>query len=200
MMCIYLVISLEQMLNHKISTRKTNKSSSKVVPNNEKNNKVEEEKQSQKKRLLPNSIIYDPGKNQKKDIQTAIDINDDNNSSKQDQEQQIVRNAKEITNYYLELHKNMLNTFNSVYSQILQDTFNSSWNDFTILKRFMDYPFNNKNIYTNSISTSLRHSDESLKLIDYVMTKNMDTFIKSIELTQRFYKDVIESYLNCIKK
>jgi len=34
----------------------------------------------------------------------------------------------------------MLNTYNSVYSQILQDTFNSSWNDFTILKRFMDYP------------------------------------------------------------
>ena len=64
----------------------------------------------------------------------------------------------------------------------------------------MDYPFNNKNIYTNSISTSRRHSDESLKLIDNVMTKNMDTFIKSIELTQRFYKDVIESYLNCIKK
>jgi hypothetical protein len=94
----------------------------------------------------------------------------------------------------------MLNTYNSVYSQILQDTFNSSWNDFTILKRFMDYPFNNKNIYTNSISTSLRHSDESLKLIDNVMTKNMDTFIKSIELTQRFYKDIIESYLNCIKK
>ena len=136
----------------------------------------------------------------KKDIQTAIDINDDNNSSKQDQEQQIVRNAKEITNYYLELHKNMLNTYNSVYSQILQDTFNSSWNDFTILKRFMDYPFNNKNIYTNSISTSLRHSDESLKLIDNVMTKNMDTFIKSIELTQRFYKDIVQSYLNYIKK
>jgi hypothetical protein len=52
------------MLNHKISTRKTKKSSSKVNPNNEKNNK--EEKQSQKKRLLRDPIIYDPGKNQKK--------------------------------------------------------------------------------------------------------------------------------------
>jgi hypothetical protein len=188
------------MLNHKISTRKTNKSSSKVVPNNEKNNKVEEEKQSQKKRLLPNSIIYDPGKNQKKDIQTAININDDNNSSKQDQEKHIVRNAKEIANYSLDLHKDIINTYNSVYSQLLQNIFNYSNNDITILKRFMDYPFDNKNMYTNSISNNLSYSDESLKLIDNVMTKNMDTFIKSIELTQRFYKDIVQSYLNYIKK
>src|ERR671923_559930 len=116
-MCISLVMSLEQILNHKISTRKTKKSS-KVDPNNEKNNK--EEKQSQKKILLPNPIIYDPDKNQKKDIQTAIDINDDN-SSKQDQEQQIVRNAKEIANYSLDLHKDIINTYNSVYSQLLQN-------------------------------------------------------------------------------
>ncbi len=162
--------------------------------------KNKEEKQSQKKRLLPDPIIYNADKNQKKDIQTTIDINDDNNSSKQDQEKHIVRNAKEITNYSLDLHKDIINTYNSVYSQLLQNIFNYSNNDTTILKRFMDYPFNNKNIYTNSISTSSRHSDESLKLIDNVMTKNMDTFIKSIELTQRFYKDVIESYLNCIKK
>jgi hypothetical protein len=189
------------MLNHKISTRKTKKSRrSKVVPNNEKNNKVEEEKQSQKKILLPDPIIYDPGKNQKKDIQTAIDINDDNNSSKQDQEKHIVRNAKEIANYSLDLHKDIINTYNSVYSQLLQNIFNYSNNDITILKRFMDYPFDNKNMYTNSISNNLSYSDESLKLIDNVMTKNMDTFIKSIELTQRFYKDIVQSYLNYIKK
>ena len=198
MMCISLVISLEQIF-HKISTRKIKKNS-KVNPNNEKNNKVEEEKQSQKKRLLPDPIIYDADKNQKKDIQTAIDINDDNNSSKQDQEKQIVRNAKEIANYSLDLHKDIINTYNSVYSQLLQNIFNYSNNDITILKRFMDYPFDNKNMYTNSISSSLSNSDESLKLIDNVMTKNIDTFIKSLELTQKFYKGIIESYLNCIKK
>ena len=63
----------------------------------------------------------------------------------------------------------------------------------------MDYPFDNKNVYTNSISSSLSNSDESLKLIDNVMTKNIDTFIKSLELTQRFYRDIV-NYLNCIKK
>jgi hypothetical protein len=154
---------LEQILNHKISTRKIKKSS-KVNPNKEKNNKVEEEQQSQKKRLSPDPIIYDPNKNQKKDIQTAIDINDDN-SSKQDQEQQIVRNAKEIANYSLDLHKDMINTYNSVYSQLLQDISNYSYNDITILKRFMDYPFDNKNMYTISIS----NGDKSLKLLDNII-------------------------------
>ena len=42
--------------------------------------------------------------------------------------------------------------------------------------------------------------DQSLKLIDNIITKNLDTFIKSIELVQRFYKDVFESYLNLYKK
>jgi hypothetical protein len=135
----------------------------------------------------------------KKDIQTAIDINDDN-SSKQDQEQQIVRNAKEIANYSLD-HKDIINTYNSVYSQLLQNISNYSSDDITILKRFMDYPFDNKNMYTSSISSSSDSNlDESPKLIDNVMTKNIDTFIKSLELTQRFYKGVIESYLNSIKK
>ena len=94
----------------------------------------------------------------------------------------------------------MINTYNSIYSQLLQNISNYSNDDITILKRFMDYPFDNKNMYTNSISSSLSNSDESLKLIDNVMTKNIDTFIKSLELTQKFYKGIIESYLNCIKK
>ena len=51
-------------------------------------------------------------------------------------------------------------------------------------------------MYTSLIS----NRDESLKLIDSIITKNLDTFIKSMEVTQRFYKDIIESYLNCIKK
>ena len=51
-------------------------------------------------------------------------------------------------------------------------------------------------MYTRLIS----NRDESLKLIDNIITENLDTFIKSIELTQKFYKDIIQSYLNCIKK
>ena len=64
------------------------------------------------------------------------------------------------------------------------------------MRRFTNYPIDIKNMY--SILSSNR--DNSLKLIDNIMTQNLDTFIKSIELAQRFYKDVIESYLNCVKK
>ena len=94
----------------------------------------------------------------------------------------------------------MINTYNSVYSQLFQDIFNYSSDDVTILKKFMNYPFDIKNMYTNSISSNDNNPDESLKLIDNIMTRNMDTFIKSIELIRRFYKEIVQSYLNYLKK
>ena len=91
----------------------------------------------------------------------------------------------------------MINTYNSVYSQILQNSSGLSWDVFfSSSERFANYPFDIKNMYTRLVS----NRDESLKLIDNIITENLDTFIKSIELTQRFYKEVIQSYLNCIKK
>jgi hypothetical protein len=89
----------------------------------------------------------------------------------------------------------MINMYNSVYSRTLQDIYKFSWNDFTISGRFTNYPFHIQNMYTNLIS-----KDESLKLINNIMTNNLDTFIKSMEITQKFYKDIIERYLNCIRK
>jgi hypothetical protein len=91
----------------------------------------------------------------------------------------------------------MIDTYNSVYSQILQNSSDLSWDAFfTGAGRFTNYPFDIKNMYTRLIS----NRDESLKLIDNIITKNLETFIKSIEITQRFYRNIIESYLNCIKK
>jgi len=182
------VLSSEQTFNHKKS-RKTRKND-KVNQNKEKNDKEAKKEQSQKMKL-PEPIIYDPDRKQENTL-----LIDDNNSLKKDQER-INSEAKEITNYYLELHKNMINTYNSVYSQILQNSSGLSWDVFfTGDGRFTNYQFDIKNIYTRLIS----NRDESLKLIDNIITKNLDTFIKSIELTQKFYKDIIQSYLNCIRK
>jgi hypothetical protein len=44
------------------------------------------------------------------------------------------------------------------------------------------------------------NGDKSLKLIDDIITKNLDTFIKSIKFTQKFYNDIVQSYLDCIRK
>ena len=188
------MLSSEEILNHNKSTRKSRKRGKTKNPKKENNdNKAKEEQQSSQKIKLPEPIIYDPDKNQRNTLTAA----DDNNSFKQGKEQQITRDAKEITNYYLELHKNMIDTYYSVYSQILQNSSDLSWDTFfTGAGRFTNSPFDIKNMYTSLIS----NRDESLKLIDSIITKNLDTFIKSMEVTQRFYKDIIESYLNCIKK
>lgn len=183
-MFITFVLSSKQTLNNKKS-RKPRKNDKVFAKKG--NNKTVEEQQSQRK--LPEPIIYQ-GKNQ-----SNILLADDDNCFKQHREQ-TMREARAITNYFLELHKDMVNSYSSEYTNLLQNIFNSSWDDFTIPRRVTDHPFDIQNMYT--ILSSNR--DNSLKLIDNIMTKNMYTFIKSIEVTQRFYKDVIESYLNCIKK
>lgn len=178
------LLSSNQILNNKKS-RKPKKTEKEFPKKGD--NKTREEQKSQRK--LPEPIIYQ-GENRRN-----ILLADDDECFKQHREQ-TMREARAITNYFLELHKDMINSYNSEYSNLLQNIFNSSWDDFTIPGRFTEYPFDIKNTY--SILSSNR--DNSLKLIDNIMTQNLDTFIQSIELTQRFYKDVIESYLNCIKK
>ena len=139
---------------------------------------------------------YSNLENNGKTSNNNIPLTVDDNCFKKDQEQ-LTKNTKEIAKYYLELHKDVINTYHSIYSQILQDLTNSAGNDdLTIPKRHTDYQLDIKNRYISSIKNPII----SLKLIDNIITKNLDTFIKSIELTQRFYKDIIESYLNCIKK
>jgi hypothetical protein len=188
------VLSSEEILNHN-KPRKTRKKRDKTIPRKEKNDKeTKEEQQSPEiKKLFPEPIIYDPDKNQR-NIQLVVD---DNNNFKPGTPEQITRDAKEITNYYLEFHKYMVNTYNSIYSQMLKNISNLYLNNFfTISGTFTNYPSEIKNMY-NSLGNK---RDQSLKLIDNIITENLDTFIKSIELIQRFYKDVFESYLNCIKK
>lgn len=188
------MLSSEEILNHN-KPRKTRKKRDKTIPRKEKNDKeTKEEQQSPEiKKLFPEPIIYDPDKNQR-NIQLVVD---DNNNFKPGTPEQITRDAKEITNYYLEFHKYMVNTYNSIYSQMLKNISNLYLNNFfTISGTFTNYPSEIKNMY-NSLGNK---RDQSLKLIDNIITENLDTFIKSIELIQRFYKDVFESYLNCIKK
>ena len=182
------MLASEEILNHNKS-RKTRKRDRVNSTKEKKDKKAKEEEQSQKMKLPP--IIYDPDKNQRN-----ILLADDNNSFKQGQER-INSEAKEITNYYLELHKNMINTYNSIYSQMLQNSSSLSWDVFfTDAGRFTNYPFDIKNMYIRLLS----NRDKSLKFIDNIITENLDTFIKSIELTQKFHKDILQSYLNCIKK
>ncbi len=185
------ILSSKQALKNK-KTRKPRKNDKELAK--KENNTTVEEQQLQRK--LPEPIIYQEDENQTNILLAEEEKNsNDDNCIKQHREQ-IIREARAITNYFLELHKDMVNSYNTEYNNLLQNIFNSSWDDFTIPGRITDHPFDIQNMY--SILSSNR--DNSIKLIDNIMTKNMYTFIKSIEVTQQFYKDVIESYLNCIKK
>jgi hypothetical protein len=184
-------LSSEQTFNQNKSTRKTRKTD-KVNQNKEKKDKKAKEEEQSQKMKLPEPIIYGPDINQ----ENTLLVDDDNKSFKKDQER-INRDVKEITNYYLELRKNMINIYNSVYSQILQNSSGLSWDVFfSSSERSTNYPFDIKNMYTRLVS----NRDESLKLIDNIITNNLDTFIKSIELTKKFYKDIVQSYLSYMKK
>lgn len=186
-------MSSEQTLNQKKPGSKKTKKSYKKYPNKEKKSKqAKEEQQSQIKKKFPDPIIYDPDSNQR-NIPLSAAADDTIFKDKG----QTARVAMKITNNYLDLHKDMINTYNSVYFQILQNILNVSWDGITIPVRFMNSSIDvNKNIYTSSSDAT----EESMQLLDNIINKNLDTFIKSIELSHRFYKDVIESYLNCIKK
>ena len=179
-----IVLSFNQNINNK-KTRKSRKNQKELFKKG--NNKTGEGQQPQRK--LPKPIIYQEEK------QRNTLLKNDNDYFKQHREQ-TMREAEAITNYFLELHKDIINSYSSEYSNLLENIFNPSWGDLTIPERFTDYPFDLQNMY--SILNSNR--DNSLRMIDNIITNNLNTFIKSIEFTQRFYKDVLESYLNYINK
>jgi hypothetical protein len=179
-----IVLSFNQIINNK-KIRKLKKNEKELLKKI--NNKTEVGQHPQRK--LPEPIIYQEQK------QRNILLKNDNDYFKQHREQTI-REAEAITNYFLELHKDIINSYSSEYSHLLENIFNPSWGDLTIPERFTDYPFDLQNMY--SILNSNR--DNSLKMIDNIITNNLNTFIKSIEFTQKFYKDVLESYLNYINK
>ena len=179
-----IVLSFNQIINNK-KTRKSRKNEKELFKKG--NNKTGEGQQPQRK--LPEPIIYQEGK------QRNILLKNDNDYFKQHREQ-TMREAEAITNYFLELHKDIINSYSSEYSNLLENIINPSWGDLTIPERFTDYSFDLQNMY--SILNSNR--DNSLKMIDNIITNNLNTFIKSIEFTQKFYKDVLESYLNYINK
>lgn len=186
------MLSSEQALNQKKSISKKIKKSYKKYPKKEKKNKqTKEEQQSLLKKKFPDPIIYDPDSNQRN---IPLPTTDDNIFKDKEETATV---AMKITNYYLGLHKDMITTYNSVYFQMLENIVNFSWDGIVIPVRLMNSSIDiNKNICTSSSDTT----EESLQLLDNIINKNLDTFIKSIELSHKFYKDVIESYLNCIKK
>lgn len=107
--------------------------------------------------------------------------------------QQTIKAMKEIKFNFLEEHKNIINTYYSIYSNRLQEILDYNLNNLMSIEKYSKtYGKINRNLLDNQTNT--------IRIIDDIVVKNMDTFIKSIELVHKFYFDVIQSYYKYITK
>lgn len=110
-----------------------------------------------------------------------------------DNYQHTIKTMKEIKYNFLEEHKNILNTYYSIYSNRLNKIFEYNLNNLISMKKYSKtYSKIKRNVIDNQTNTT--------KIIDDIVVKNMDTFIKSIELVHKFYFDVLQSYYDYITK
>ena len=92
----------------------------------------------------------------------------------------------------MEEHKNIINTYYSIYSKQLDDMIYQNLNNSKTGEVYSKtYSEINRNLLDNQTNTTPT-------LINDIIDKNMDTFLKSIEFTHKFYYDVIQSYYNYI--
>ena len=92
----------------------------------------------------------------------------------------------------MEEHKNILNTYYSIYSQRLDDIIYYNLNNSKIMEEYSNTS-NEINRYQ-----MINQTDTTTIIINDIIDQNMDTFLKSIEFTQKFYSDVVQSYYNYI--
>ena len=108
-----------------------------------------------------------------------------------DSYQHTIKTMKEIKYNFLEEHTNIMNTYYSIYSNRLNKIFECNLNNLISMESYSKrYSKINKNIIDNQTNTT--------RIIDDIVVRNMDTFIKSIELVHKFYFDVLQSYYNYI--
>jgi ABC-type transporter Mla subunit MlaD len=100
-----------------------------------------------------------------------------------------------ISNNYVELQKNIANTFQSSYSTFLDNISNnkSYWNNFLYSQRYTDvYNKTNQNITDITINCIQKLNDFALM--------STETFNKSIEIAQKYYNKSIQNYFNFVNK
>ena len=108
-----------------------------------------------------------------------------------DNYQHTMKTMKEIKYNFLEEHKNIINTYYSIYSNRLNKIFDCNLNNLISMEKYSKrYSKINRNLIDNQTNTT--------RLIDDIVVRNMDTFVKSLELVHKFYFDVLQSYYNYI--
>ena len=108
-------------------------------------------------------------------------------------QQDTINTVQTITNNFVELQKNLLDTYQSLIFKFLGDTSKSFGQGGTSPKRYADiYNKTNQTITDTTIDTSNK--------INEVVLGSTETFNKSIEIAQKYYNDSIQNFFNFLKK
>ncbi|MGZ5472308.1 MAG: hypothetical protein ACXWE0_11630, partial [Nitrososphaeraceae archaeon] len=108
--------------------------------------------------------------------------------------QQITKTMKEIKHNFIKEHKNIIDTYYSICSKRLDDLNYYNLNNSKTREEY-DNIFNEINQYQMNNQTK-----NTTIIINDIIDKNMDTFLKSIEFAHKFYFDVVQSYYNYVMK
>ena len=109
-------------------------------------------------------------------------------------QEQINRTIQEITNNSIELQKNVFDTYQSFYTQFFDNIKNNSyWKNFNIPQRYSEtYNTLNKNIQKYTVNAT--------NFLNEIAVGGIENFNKSIELSQRFYNDIVQNNFNYAQK
>jgi hypothetical protein len=100
---------------------------------------------------------------------------------------------KGIKSNFMEEHKNIINTYYSIYSKRLDDIISHNLNNSKTTEEY-------SNTYSNTNRNLMDNQTNNRKIINDIIDKNMNTFIKSIKFANKFYFDVVQSYYNYIMR
>jgi len=110
-------------------------------------------------------------------------------------QQQNINTIQSISNNYVELRKNILISYQSVFSKFINNIYNnkSYWNTFIYPQGYTDvYNNTNENITDNAINTTRRINN---CVFGYTEIVN-----KSIEIIQKYYNDSVQKFYSFVNK
>ena len=109
-------------------------------------------------------------------------------------QEQINKTTQEISNNTVELQKNVFNIYQSSYAQFWDNINNNSyWKNFNIPQRYFEtYNTLNKNIQNYTVNAT--------NFVNEIVVGGIENFNKSIELTQRYYNDIVQNNFNYAQK
>jgi hypothetical protein len=110
-------------------------------------------------------------------------------------QEQINKRIQEVSTNTIEFQKNLLDIYQSTYAKFWDNinNNNSYWRNFIIPERYSEtYKTLNKNIQDYTINAT--------NSINEIFVSGIENFTKSIELTQRYYDDIVQNNVNYVQK